>query len=261
MENDTIDKKAKLLLRGKKLGATALVAGGLVAGSVGVAAAATGSSSGSSSSSSTSSGSSATTPPAWHAGRGPGGPGGFRGPGGPGGPGGGTVTAVSPTSLTVSRPDGTSVTYTLSSSTKYQQGRTATTFSALGVGDHVAVRTATSSSSSTTSAVATEVDIIPPRIGGVVQSVSTSGSSTTIVVADAQGFWRTIVTSASTTYRQNGSTVTSPTITAGEHISASGSIDANHTTLDATNVIIGRPTPPSANGSGSSNGSSGTTSA
>ena len=227
MDNEA---RSRLLLRSRKVGATALVAGGLVAGSFGVAAATTGSSSGSSSGSTP-----APSHPGW------GGPGAMGGPRGMGG----TVTAVSPTSLTVSRPDGTSVSYTLTSSTTYQKDRAASAYAALAVGEHVAVRTsAPPSSSSTTPATAVEVDIVSPHLGGVVQSVSTSGSSSTIVVADAQGFWRTIITSASTTYTDNGSSVSSPTITKGEFVNAAGSIDANHTTLDATSVAIGKPTPP-----------------
>ncbi len=233
MDNEA---RSRLLVRSRKVGATALVAGGLVAGSFGVAAATTGSSSGSSSGSTP-----APSHPGWGGPRGMGGPGAMGGPRGMGG----TVTAVSPTSLTVSRPDGTPVTYTLTSSTTYQKDRAASTYAALAVGERVAVRTsAPPSSSSTTPATAVEVDIVSPHLGGVVQSVSTSGSASTIVVADAQGFWRTIITSASTTYTDNGSSVSSPTITKGEFVNAAGSIDANHTTLDATSVAIGKPTPP-----------------
>lgn len=264
------DSRARLLLRGKKLGATALVAGGLVAGSFGVATAATGSSSASSTGSGSSGSSPSSTPLPWGGRGGPGGPGGFGGPGGPGGPGGaggpgvGSVTAVSPTSLTVSRPSGSSVTYTLNSATTYRQGQVDATYSALAVGEHVAVQTAapSSSSSSSTPAVATQVDIILPTISGAVQSVSTSGTTTAIVVADAQGFWRTIVTSSATTYSDDGTTVTSPTITSGEFISAEGTIDANHTTLDASHVSIGKPTPPAApSGSAGSSSSTGSTAA
>jgi hypothetical protein len=272
---------------GKKVGATALVAAGLVAGSVGVAAAATSSGTGSSG---------PGTPPAQGPGamqgpggmHGPGGPSGMHGPGGmhgrggaggPGGPGGreATVQRISGSSLVVTTATGKTITYTLTGSTTYRKDGAAATSAAVNPGELVIVRTdgpppgagsdasGSSSSGSATTPTATEVDVVSPHVAGLVQSVSTSGGSTTIVVADAQGFWHTIVTSGSTTYTQDGSSVTSPTITDGEFVAADGTIASDHTTLDAATVRIGAPTPaagaPGSGAAGSSNSNGGATGA
>lgn len=52
----------------------------------------------------------------------------------------GSVTAVSPTSLTVASADGYSATYVLNSSTKYRNGRTAASNSTVAVNDVVSVQ-------------------------------------------------------------------------------------------------------------------------
>jgi hypothetical protein len=68
----------------------------------------------------------------------------------------------------------------------------------------------------------------PPFIFGTVKSVS----GTTIKVTDQQGFTRTVVTSSKTTYK-GGATAT-PTV--GAKIIATGTVDANGTSLDATTI-------------------------
>lgn len=172
------------------------------------------------------------------------------GRGGPGGPES-TVTAVTATSLTVTTPTGRTVTYALTSSTKYRKDGAKASASAVTDGELVVVRTAgppappAPSSSSAASPTAIAVVVVSPHVAGLVHSITTSGTSSTIVVTDAQGFWHTIVTSsASTTYTDNGKSVTSPTITTGMFVVATGTIASNHTTLDATTVHIGIPTPP-----------------
>jgi hypothetical protein len=59
-----------------------------------------------------------------------------------------------------------------------------------------------------------------------------SASGTTIKITDQQGFTRTIVTSSKTTYK-NGATAT-PAV--GAKIIATGTVDANGTSLDATTI-------------------------
>jgi hypothetical protein len=71
-----------------------------------------------------------------------------------------------------------------------------------------------------------------PLIAGTVKSVS----GTKIVVTDLQGFTRTIVTSSKTTYK-DGLTA-SPA--AGTKVVASGTVDADGTSLDAS-TIAARP--------------------
>jgi hypothetical protein len=72
-----------------------------------------------------------------------------------------------------------------------------------------------------------------PIVFGTVKTVK----GTTITITDQQGFTRTIVTSAKTTYA-NGLTA-APAV--GAKIIAQGTVDANGTTLDATK-ISGLPT-------------------
>jgi hypothetical protein len=103
---------------------------------------------------------------------------------------------------------------------------------------------ATSGDSSTTTSpsqpsnpgsAATQRPIPRPHIDGTVVSVS----GDTITVTDPEGFTRTIVTSSSTTY-DNG--LSAPLAT-GAKIHATGTVDANHTSLDATQIGT-RPKPP-----------------
>ena len=162
---------------------------------------------------------------------------------GPMGQGGGTVTAVSPTSLTVTALDGTSTTYALTSTTTFEKGPgTTVTASDVVVGAHVFVVAATSNASE-----AASVHLVEPRLAGTVETVSGS----TITIADEQGFWHTIDVSGSTTFASTGSSSSAPAsdVTAGTFISASGAIAKDHTTLDATSISIGVPTPP-AHGTG-----------
>ena len=151
-----------------------------------------------------------------------------------------TVTAITANSLTFAGPRGTTTTVILDASTTYSVQGQPSTASSVAVGDHVLLKFATPPSSGSEQ-TATNVNVLLAGLGGTVQSVTGSSGSETIVVADGDGFWRTIQTSAATTYTDAGAAVTDPTITAGEMIQATGSIDSNHTTLDATSVNIGAP--------------------
>ena len=86
--------------------------------------------------------------------------------------------------------------------------------------------------------VAAEIDIVLPVIAGTVQQAS-SGQ---FVVKDAQGFWRTVSTSGNPTYQSGGTTVTSAAVVSGAEVVAFGTVDADHTTLDAVSVFILGPT-------------------
>ncbi|MGC8482007.1 MAG: DUF5666 domain-containing protein, partial [Acidimicrobiales bacterium] len=145
---------------------------------------------------------------------------------------GGTIQSLTATSLVVQRPDGSTTTYTLNSSTTYQKGQSATTFSALSPGDRVAVQV-----SAPGSTVATSVRILEPMIGGTIQSIT----GTQIVVADQQGFWRTIDLSSSTTYEKAGTTVSLSALKVGDMITATGTIASDHTALNADSVTVQLP--------------------
>jgi hypothetical protein len=202
----------------KTIGATAAITVGLVAGGAGIAAAA-----------------SSLAP--HHDG-----PEGHEGHGAPRGDamghGAGTVTAVSPTSLTVKGLDGTSTTFALNSSTTFEKDRdVAATAADVTVGSHVLV--VPSSSSATTAA---HVHLVLPHLAGTVEKVD----GAVVTISDEQGFWHTIDTSASTTYLRTGSTssASASDVTTGSFVMATGTIAADHTSLEASSVSIGLPTPP-----------------
>ncbi|MBW4041072.1 MAG: hypothetical protein HIU86_02945 [Acidobacteria bacterium] len=79
-----------------------------------------------------------------------------------------------------------------------------------------------------------------PHIGGTVQSVE----GATVTVRDRDGFTRTIALQSGVTVAKGTATSSTAAITKGTWIEAVGTVDANGTTLDATTVSIGRPTPP-----------------
>jgi hypothetical protein len=165
-------------------------------------------------------------------------------PGAPGGRGrhlfgiggAGTVSAVTSGGFTVKTRDGSSVTFTTSSSTVYREGPIAVGRSALAVGEHVLVGTTRpgASSGTSTSHAAQFVMLIVPEVGGKVVSVS----GTTVVVQDGEGFWRTVQLSGSTVYQSAGTASTAGAVKAGVYIVAGGTIASDHTTLDASAVEI-----------------------
>jgi hypothetical protein len=104
---------------------------------------------------------------------------GFRGRAGGGRTGGfsmgtfGTVTAVSPTSISVQNPrSGSSNSYTINSSTVVSDNGSSSSVSDIATGDTVVIRTA-----STTSTVATQIDLNPSFGGGAGGTQSGTGSS------------------------------------------------------------------------------------
>ena len=153
---------------------------------------------------------------------------------------GGVVTAVSATSITVKEMDGTIATYAITSATTFSEGRSTITESQVAVGQHVGIQL--SSSSSTT---ATNIDVQLPVLFGTVASVS----GDTITISDPEGFSRTILVDASTTYTTSGASATLADVTVGSVISAQGTVDTNLTSLDASSVVIGAAAGPG-NGAG-----------
>lgn len=145
---------------------------------------------------------------------------------------GGLVTAVSSTSITVKDMQGTSTTYTIDASTKVTKEQQTATAADLAVGEHVRILAGTSSATT-----AAGIDIELARIGG--QVVSVSGNA--ITVSDRDGFYRTVTVSGTTTYAKSGAGATLSDVTTGSFIMAEGTVDANHTTLDASSVGIGLP--------------------
>lgn len=88
---------------------------------------------------------------------------------------------------------------------------------------------------STTSSGASTPRVHTPKLDGTVTSVNGS----TILITDRDGFTRTIKTSGSTTYGAGITASPAP----GTRVHATGTVDADGTSLDATTVVTA-PTPP-----------------
>lgn len=145
---------------------------------------------------------------------------------------GGVVTAVTSTSISVKGMDAATSTYAITSSTTFSEGPTTVTASALAVGQHVGIQLSTSDDTT-----AASIDIQLPALFGSVTSVN----GDTVVITDLEGFSRTIVVDSSTTYTKSGATSSLSDVVVGSDVIAEGTVDANGTSLDATNVVIGLP--------------------
>ena len=161
----------------------------------------------------------------------------------------GSVSALSSTALSVLGFDGTTTNYALDANTKYFLDGAAVTPSAALIGDQVVVDLPRerSSKGAALSPTAQVVFFISAHVVGTVQSVTATANGQSIVVADPQGFWHTISTTSTTGWYVSGvSAATAPSVTAGLVISSLGVVDADHTTLDATQVNVNpkKPTPP-----------------
>lgn len=150
----------------------------------------------------------------------------------------GTVTTVTSSMVTIQAKDGTSTTfsYTTSTDVKALGDPSATlTTSDLAVGEHAGV---SYDSSAATTAVTIYIKLA--HISGVVTAVSGNN----ITVHDHQGFTRLILVSGTTVYSQNGGAATLAAVVVGVHIKAEGIVDTNGTTLDALTVDIWTPPTP-----------------
>jgi hypothetical protein len=143
---------------------------------------------------------------------------------------GGVVTVVSSTSISVKGMDGATSTYAITSSTTFSEGPATVSASVLAVGQHVGIQLSSSDAST-----AASIDIQLPALFGTVTSVS----GDTVVITDIEGFSRTIVVDSSTSYTKSGTTGSLSDVVVGSNIIAEGSVDANLTSLDATQVVIG----------------------
>jgi hypothetical protein len=141
----------------------------------------------------------------------------------------GVVTAVTTTSLTVNRNDGTTTTFSITPSTVITEGSASMTVPSLAVGDTVDV---TVNSAAPTTAL--RINIVVATLGGKVSAISGND----ITITGGQGFARSIQVSATTTYTEGGAAATLADIVVGSNIVAVGTIDADKTTLDATSVTI-----------------------
>ncbi len=143
----------------------------------------------------------------------------------------GVVTAVSSASVTVSRLNATSAIFTITPTTVITEGSTVMSEAAIVIGDRVNITV-----NSTNPSTALKINIELAELGGFVSAVS--GNNITVI--GGQGFNRTILVSASTTYTKAGAPATLADVVVGSKISAQGTIDVNLTTLDAVSVAISK---------------------
>jgi Domain of unknown function (DUF5666) len=147
----------------------------------------------------------------------------------------GTVTKISASTLTLRTLAGT-VTVTTTASTTYSREERQVHFSAVTVGDVVAVRGNRNGTSPTATSpiAATDITIEVPSVGGRVQSVS--GGTVTLVTGDGQLEY--LIISSSTVYHgAGGASATGSSVKAGVFIVAQGT-QVNLTTLNADNVQV-----------------------
>ncbi len=150
----------------------------------------------------------------------------------------GTVTQISGSTLTLRTLTGT-LTVTTSSSTKYSRENAQVNFSAIEIGEVVAVRSApgtsmTAPKSAPTRIAATAITIQVPSVSGRVQSVSLS--TITLVTSDGQLEYVTV--STSTAYHGvRGATATLSSIKAGVYVVAQGAQITLHQ-ISADNIQV-----------------------
>jgi hypothetical protein len=143
------------------------------------------------------------------------------------------VSAVDADSLTIRTPDGTK-TFALNSSTTYYEGPTKATRDAVDVGDIVHVRPVDPRA---TSPVAGVVVVRLAHVAGWVTAVDGS----TLTLKDLDGFTRTVRTSTSTDWYDDGDEATSSIATVGTFVRAHGTVATDGTTLQATRIATGTP--------------------
>jgi hypothetical protein len=161
--------------------------------------------------------------------------------GGPGAGEGGTITAVGPTTITVSRELAGSLSVTTNASTSYSEAGKKVARSALSVGERVIFIPATpakpASTGTGTPGAISGVVIVLPRVSGKI--VSVSGSK--VVVAGQDGLNVTVNTSPATTYEEEGQSAPASDLKPGTYVSATGTLSADHDQIDAITIEIVLP--------------------
>ncbi len=140
-----------------------------------------------------------------------------------------TVTAVSPSSITVRGSGGVLRSFLITSATQFREGRTTGSESLVTVGERVRVNLLAGSSQPTAKAVI----VLPAQVIGTVTAVNTSGFTITAV----NGTSESILTSSSTTYREKKATVAASALHVGDRVRALGRTSSNGS-MTATAVSI-----------------------
>lgn len=149
----------------------------------------------------------------------------------------GTIGTIGASSFTLTGESGVTWTVDVTSATTVVEGHQDIAYAALTSGEKVRVQGSVTSSSADTFS-ADRIAVVLVNLEGTVVSSGTGS----FVIADGDGFWRTIVESASTTYAIGPDAIaaqaSAASIVAGVRVDAVGIVDANHTSLDATAIRI-----------------------
>ncbi|HEY8742329.1 MAG TPA: DUF5666 domain-containing protein [Chloroflexota bacterium] len=141
------------------------------------------------------------------------------GRGRPGGPGGLTVSAISGNTITAKRPEGSTQTITVTSSTVYTVAGTPAQLSDIKSGAQIHALGTLSNGTLT----ATHIDIVLPHLGGKLTAISGS----TLTVTDRAGTARKVIVSAATTYQRSGVAINISDLQVGNQIDAVGSLNSD----------------------------------
>jgi hypothetical protein len=149
---------------------------------------------------------------------------------------GGTVTGLTATTITVDTARNGTTTVATDSSTVYSEDGRKVARSVLAAGEEVVFRPASppAASTSSTPTLVKGVEIVLPHVSGKVMSVN----GTQVVVQQADGLDVTVNLSSSTAYDAAGQAATSSAVVAGAEVSVAGTLTSDHTQIDATTVEI-----------------------
>ena len=148
----------------------------------------------------------------------------------------GSVTAVTPTTITVKSLFGKTVIVTTNSKTVYRLGGSKVGRSALVVGEQVVLLPAGGGGGSTakSSSLVAAVEIIQPHAFGKVAKIS--GSQLT--VSGPGGLDVTVNTSPSTKYKEVGHSASASDVRVGTVVLATGTLSSGHNEIDAGTIQI-----------------------
>jgi hypothetical protein len=159
----------------------------------------------------------------------------------------GTISSLTATTVSVVTEFGETLVVTTDASTVYREGAKTVTRSALATGQEVSFRpvsvpvaqpgAANALPSSASSRTVGLVEIVLPNVSGKV--VSVNGSQ--VVVAQQDGLYVTVNTSASTAYEEAGQTLPAVQLQPGTVVSVTGTVSSDHTQINATTIEVVLP--------------------
>ena len=142
-----------------------------------------------------------------------------------------TITSISGSNLSLETEDGWTRTIAIASATTITKDGETIAAGDLAVGDQIRFRQSRASDGTFT---ITAIDVVQPRIGGTVTSV-TAGS---ITVTGRDGASHTITTTNSTTYRLGGAAASRSDVVVGSKIVATGSAGTGDSFTASTVTIM-----------------------